>query len=114
MIYEERPSLLTVTVTPSKYYTTVNFNIEEVDGGFTAESVTIASKSPLGEKDYGQIVTAIIRSRYTADDVEAIVNNYLLTKTAEHKQEMSEMQAWRTLAKNVAKEVLEYVAAKES
>ena len=53
---------------------------------------------------YGDIVTAIIRSRYTADQVEAIVLNG--ADTPEHEAELEALQQWRTEAKRIAKQVL--------
>ena len=55
---------------------------------------------------YGEIVSAIIRGRYSADDVEAITNNYLLDGSEIHTQEWRAMQQWRKDAKELAKSVL--------
>lgn len=54
--------------------------------------------------DYPSIVTAIIRSRYSADQVEAILLNG--NDTPEHEAEYAELQQWRKTAKQMAKEVL--------
>lgn len=54
---------------------------------------------------YGEIVTAIIRARYTADQVEAIVLNHG-DGNADHEAEYDALQAWRAEAKRVAKIVL--------
>ena len=53
---------------------------------------------------YGEIVTAIIRARYTADQVEAIVLNG--SDTPDHEAEYTALQEWRAEAKRVAKQVL--------
>lgn len=55
---------------------------------------------------YGEIVAAIVRGRYSADDVEAITNNYLLDGSEGHTQEWFAMQQWRKEAKELAKAVL--------
>lgn len=60
-------------------------------------------RTPIGAS-YGEIVTAIIRSRYTENDVEAILCNG--TDTPEHQAELEAFQAWRKEAKRIAKEVL--------
>lgn len=110
MIYEQRPPIASVSRTPKGYHTTINFNIQETDGGFAANSVTITTSSPITSDDYGIIVSAIVRCKYSADEVEAIVNNYLFSKTEASENDMSKMQEWRALAKDVAKSVLQYVS----
>ena len=55
---------------------------------------------------YGEIVAAVVRGRYSADDMESIVNNYLDDPDEEHTREWSEMQAWRKKAKALAKSIL--------
>lgn len=67
----------------------------------------------------GKVVDAIVVSAYPTDKMQAIINNHFvnLAKIAdgkkldadeeEHEAEYEEMQAWRTKAKAVAKEVLE-------
>jgi len=57
--------------------------------------------------DRGQIIDAIVRSRYTQSQMEALNNNYL---DPEHSEEDVEkwnaMQNWRKQAKTIADEVL--------
>nr|DAL58927.1 MAG TPA_asm: hypothetical protein [Caudoviricetes sp.] len=67
----------------------------------------------------GKVVDAIVVSAYPTDKMQAIINNHFanLAKIAdgkkldaddeEHEAEYEEMQAWRTKAKAVAKEVME-------
>ena len=109
-IYEEIPQLITVAVTKKGYHTTINFNIEEVEGGYTAESVTVITDTPICEDDYGKIVSAIVRFKFSQDEVEAIQLNYMESKTTEHKNEFFELRDWRAFAKQKAREVLDYVA----
>lgn len=59
-----------------------------------------------GVLEYSMLVAAIIRSRFSADDVEAIVNNYLEDQTEEHTAEWIALQSWRHSAKETAKEIL--------
>lgn len=63
--------------------------------------------------DYSSIVSAVIRGKYTQDDVEAILSNYQLCKDGEagdkcsvYTQRYTEYQARRVLAKDVANEVM--------
>lgn len=52
------------------------------------------------------IIDTIIRERYSASQVEAIVNNYLLdTTNEEYVKEFNDMQEWRKQAKSIAKKV---------
>lgn len=85
--------------------TTISFNeniITEKDGSKTYEYETVIVSNPL---TYGRIVSAIVRDKYSEDDVEAIILNG--TDTAEHKAEYEALQEWRKTAKEIAHKVLE-------
>ena len=83
---------------------------------------------PMGRWNYQGIVEAIIRDKYTADEMEAITNNmnaitaeffnvlvtdgilsatkYLLDSiNDENTKNFKEMQEWRLLAKKIAREI---------
>lgn len=110
-IYDFEPQPCETTVYTGTMATVIRLNIEEVqtEEGTHWECDEVCYNHPLPlerEKDYGGIVTAIVRSKYSADDMEAIINNYLLTKTAQHKAEWNAMQAWRALAKETAENIL--------
>lgn len=52
----------------------------------------------------------LIRLRYSASQVEAIVNNYLAdTSNEEYLKEFNEMQEWRKQAKSIAKKVNDFI-----
>lgn len=56
------------------------------------------------------IIDTIIRERYSASQVEAIVNNYLSDITNEkYLKEFNDMQEWRKQAKSIAKKVNEFI-----
>lgn len=56
---------------------------------------------------YGDLVSAIIRSHYSDDSMQAIINNHLLgDEEPEHLQAYREMQDWRVTAKAQAKLIL--------
>lgn len=56
------------------------------------------------------IIDAIIRERYSASQVEAIVNNYLAdTTNEEYLKEFNDMQEWRKQAKSIAKKVNDFI-----
>ncbi len=85
---------------------TVNFNVKEKeDGSFEFESVDIQP----GCFDYDHIVSAIIRSRYSVDCMEAIINNFLAQR-GDGREEFDAMQSWREESKRIAMEALSAVA----
>lgn len=56
------------------------------------------------------IIDTIIRERYSASQVEAIVNNYLSdTTNEEYLKEFNDMQEWRKQAKSIAKKVNDFI-----
>lgn len=77
----------------------LRFNIEETDNGYSYEYVIVK----LGNWNYSGIVSAIVRSRYSQDDVEAIILN---AGDKEHMAKYEELQEWRKFAKQLAKSVL--------
>lgn len=93
-IYETRPKEV---IRFTDDIIVVNFDIAEAEGGYTCSSVTVP------DLHYGTVVSAVIRSRYSQDDVEAIQLNYLADPS--RHDEFDELQAWRAHAKEVAREV---------
>ena len=59
---------------------------------------------PIGIVDYGSIVSAIIDAHDSFDQMQAIVNNYLIQ---EHLDEFQEMQDYRLYAKEIARMIIE-------
>lgn len=56
------------------------------------------------------IIDTIIRERYSASQVEAIVNNYLSdTTNEEYLKEFNDMQEWRKKAKSIAKKIVIFI-----
>lgn len=103
---------MTLTKGAKNWFLTVCYNIterptteDEQQGGevttvFEYDSATAqVERKP---EDYSALVAAIVRSRFSADDVEAIVQNYIGSKTAEHEEEWVALQAWRDEAKQMA------------
>lgn len=68
---------------------------------YTADSVRV--HNPLV---YGKVISAFVRLRYSADDVEAITLN-AGDGNPDHDRELQELQSWRAEAKRIAKEVLQ-------
>jgi len=112
--YETRPADSETVRFVGMMATIIRFNIEEVEDGYDCDELEYSHREPLTyDKDYGHIVTAIIRTRYSADEMEALLNNYVSSKTTEHKREWTEMQAWRAAAKERAQEVVNQVNTEE-
>lgn len=67
-------------------------------------TVLIVSKPNL---NYDYLVSLIIGLRYNNNRIQAIINNYLLDNSNEHVvNEFNEMQEWRKISKQIAKEIL--------
>lgn len=102
----ERPDSIQKRITLGQVQHTVNFNIEEINlEGYKYRWQSV--KMEPGVFTYPAIVSAIVTERYPADQMQAVVNNYLAKpEDATIKAEMQEMQDWRAFAKKVAKEAL--------
>ena len=60
--------------------------------------------------DKDTIITQIIREKYSASQVEAIVNNYLSDMSnEEYAKEFNELQEWRKKAKSIARKVNDFI-----
>lgn len=97
----------------------INFNVveeprEAEDGSrntvYVYNMVEIRRKLPVivpfTQDDYPMLVSSLVRERYSEDDVEAILNNYL-SAPDKYGGEFDNLQSWRELAKKTAKEVIE-------
>lgn len=83
---------------------------------FLMESDNSIITLPIGVWNYGAIVSALIRTKYSEDDVEAIINNNIAliatpsSISDEESQakldEFKQMQEWREKCKTRAKELL--------
>ncbi len=70
----------------------------------------------VGTRSYGSIISAVVASKYSNDDVTAIMANKGLAddadsditdeKRTEYLQDYSDFQSWRAHAKEVAKEAI--------
>ncbi len=93
---------------------TINYDITEEKIGeynFHWQSVTL-EPSVWG---YDELVSAIIKNVYPSDRMESVINNYITIDTLtdaekieEYRNEMEEMQMWRTKAKQIAKDLLDF------
>lgn len=79
-----------------------DFALEEKEFGFEDEKVEVLTCENVDVRgtDYGSIVSAIVRDKYSADAVEAILSNG--SDTEDHGRELEEFQQWRAKAKEIA------------
>lgn len=86
------------------YYVVVNMGSKQIN----EETYELVSTSLLlrTEPTYDILVSALIRKKYDADKMEAIINNYLADTTDKTaKAEFDEMQAYRQEVKDFCKAV---------
>ena len=107
-VYQNRPTQVETIHSVGINTTVIRFGVTETEQGFECEEVEYCHKQPLSEADYGPMVTAIIRSRYDANEVEAILNNYLAdSENSDHTAEFQQLQGWRAKAKRVARTIID-------
>ena len=97
------PPLVSVRRDLGQNIFTVAFDVTEVENGYEFETAEL----PPGVWRRDLIISAIIRSRYNTDDMEAIHNNVLADLTdKEAKAAHTAMQQWRTKAKQWSRELM--------
>jgi hypothetical protein len=77
----------------------INFNIKEIERGFECDQVKVSETPTRSE-----IIAALIRANYSADDELAIIHNG--TDTPAHAQELADFNDYRAAVKAIATEVL--------
>lgn len=86
---------------------TVAFDINETADGYEFETAEL----PPGMWRKDLIISAIIRAKYSADEMEAITNNVLADITDRNaREEHRAMQQWRMKAKQWARELMQWAA----
>lgn len=105
--YDFEPKPVEQIVSTGIITTVIRYDIEKQDDGtYECEEVEYNHKEQLSEaKDYGPMVSTIIRSRYSQDQVEALTQNYLADPKV-YKSEFDKLQQWRNFAKDTAKRVI--------
>lgn len=79
---------------------TINIKFEDS----RERTVLVVSKQNM---NYDYLVSTLIKTRYNDNKVQAIINNYLLDSDDENIiKEFNEMQEWRKISKQIAKEIL--------
>lgn len=82
-------------------------HITKVIDGDTVEQLVCENVDIVGSIDYGKVVSAIVRDKYSQDKVEAILVNG--EDTPEHKTELKDFKDWRVKAKQIAHAVTDPV-----
>ena len=90
--------------------TRIYFDYEHITktiDGETVEQLVCENVDIVGAIDYGRVVSAIVRDRFSADAVEAILANG--ADTPEHEADLEAFKAWRVKAKQIAHTVTDPV-----
>ena len=67
----------------------------------------LAEQNNTLEAEYGALVSRLIRKKYSQQDIEAIINNYLANPENEkYRKEFLDLQEYRALCKEQAKSTL--------
>jgi hypothetical protein len=107
----EEGSLLRIYFDYNKEESVTEEDGTTIDDNYSCENVDID-----GKRDYSSIVAAIVSSKYSNDDVTAIIANKALAddstsditdaKRTEYQTEYTNFQTWRSHAKEVADKVI--------
>lgn len=84
-----------------------HFGTVETEGGYESYELCVGFNDP-SQVSYDNIVSNIVRQKYSSDAVEAILNNYLNDPEA-GREEFEDLQDWRAQAKAWAKEGLKLI-----
>jgi hypothetical protein len=103
-IYDFEPKPVETIISTGMMTTTLRLDItKKEDGTYECEEVEYNHKEPLTkDKDYGPMVSTLIRVHYSQDRVEAITQGYLADPEG-HKGDFDNLQSWRSEAKRIAK-----------
>ena len=103
-IYDFKPNPVETIISTGMMTTVFRLGItKKEDGTYECEEVEYNHKEPVTEeKDYGSMVSTLIRAHYSQDQVEAITQNYL-ANSEDRKKEFDVLQEWRAEAKRIAK-----------
>lgn len=102
--YDFEPKPVETIISTGMMTTVFRLDItKKEDGTYECEEVEYNHKEPITEeKDYGPMVSTLIRAHYSQDQVEAITQNYL-ADPERYKDDFEALQAWRAESKRVAK-----------
>lgn len=108
----DKPESIVIGYDLGRKKVTMHVDVEKTEDGYVFNSITL----PTHVWNYGAIVSALIRTKYSESDVEAIVSNSLMLmqnpssvsdeETTDKVTEFNEFQKWREKCKARAKELL--------
>lgn len=108
--YDERPEPFETIRSAGMMATIIRMEVKESEdpeqGAWECEEVEYCHREALSQVDYGHMVAALVRSHFSADDVEAIQLNYMESKTTEHEDEFNVLKQWRETAKQRVRQIL--------
>lgn len=88
-----------ISVTPTRMSKLVTIYTED---GLVSVSMNLT------EVSRNRLIAAVIRSKYSVDDMEAVVNNFISEPESEKTtKDFKDMNDWRKLAKRVATAAME-------
>lgn len=105
------PATVQVLGSKSNLFYLVSFDTEKLTGTDSEGNETESYKSAfvkVSDLDYSTLMDAIVRSKYSASDIEAILLNYQqmsitdADKKTEYQNEYDALQSWRAHAKEIA------------
>lgn len=96
---EDKPELTQYVRQFGQRKYTLNVMAEEVDDEELGKWRWISVELPIGQFDYGTIVSALVRAKYSQDEMEAALFNQI-------PEEIAEINQWRALCKEEAHKVL--------
>ena len=108
----DKPEAIVIGYDLGRKRVTINVDVEQTEDGYTYTSVTL----PTHVFNYSALVSALVRTKYSESDVEAIVSNSLLLMqnpssisdddASEKVNEFQQFQEFREQCKARAKELL--------
>lgn len=99
------PQIVSISTSGNTYYISINFDIQIKEEGYEYESVNLVLDHYPCQDDYGAFVSAMVRSRYSEDTMEAATFNHFNGDD----ENLSEIQEWRSKSKEVSKEAIRYL-----
>lgn len=85
-------------------------HITKTIDGETIEQLVCENVDIVGAIDYGKVVSAVVRDKFSADSVEAILANHA---EGTHQEDYDAYQEWRAKAKQIAHTVTDPVEEAE-
>lgn len=108
---EQRPVIVDYPYKQSHHYT-VYFNAEQIINDLGVRVFKYETVKVDGDISYEILVSAIVKAKYSDDDVTAILLNAALDKSeerySEYQAELKDLQQWRKMAKEVARQAIQY------